>query len=176
MKKPLEEAMVLCERPIDYKAYRLTLTSPMSKDELISVGRVAAIEAYHSFVEGKGMSERSWMLTIAEQRMFKHTRSQIRKHHDIMSADAVDTYDIPVSNLELEGNTFVESLQHVSPASREVVGLIFRMPLEIAKVLSENKPKKTRGRLRSMLRTMGWKDRQINESFREIKGFLLNGV
>lgn len=163
--------MKACERPLDYKAYKLSLTCSIEKQELIEVGREAAILAFFEYEEGKGKSVRSWMLTIAEQRMCKHTRTQSRRYYStfVLKDQLPDHASI---NSELEGQHFLESLLHMSTPAKEVVQLIFKMPFEFVKLLSENKPKLVKGRVREMLRGRGWSDRDINVSFTEISDLL----
>ncbi len=169
----LQELMEQCEKPIDYKAYKLTLTSPIEKMELVAVGRIAAIKAYSTYRKGGNMSQRNWMLMIAEQSMFKHVKKEVRKHVANTVWDEEAQARIPCKNLQLEESIFHEELEsRLSVDAMEIVRLIFTMPMEYAKVFMENKPKKSRGMLRQLLTDLGWTTREISSNFREIKEFL----
>jgi DNA-directed RNA polymerase specialized sigma24 family protein len=167
----LEGLMKACERPLDYKAYRLSLTCSVEKQELIEVGRESAILAFFEYEEGMGKTIRSWMLAIAEQRMCKHVRIQSRRYYSTFVVRS-EFPEIPSNNSELESRIFRESLNHMSTQAKEAIQLVFKMPLEFVKLLSENKPKKVKGRVREMLRGRGWSDRKINATFTEINDLL----
>lgn len=172
-KQPIDAIIEQVEKNLSYKAYVLSLTCPFSKEDLLEIGRFEAIQAYSSFIPDKGYKHYNWMVICGYQRMCKHIHVQKRKLHvhHILGADQTFP-DAETINKELEGLHFEESLEDLGPSAREVIEIILRMPLEIAKVISEGKPKKIRGRLRALLRRYGWSERTINESFTEIKQFL----
>jgi hypothetical protein len=170
--KPIDEALMKkVDKLLSYKAYRLSLTCAHSMPDLLEVGRYEAILAYHTYVEGRGFQHHNWMAMVGYQRMILYIKQQKLREH--INYQMLDTTDAPITNRDLANIRYVESIyEDLGPTALEIVNLIFKMPLEIAKTIGEGKPKKTRGRLRQMLLDNGWTAREINGPFKEIKEFL----
>jgi hypothetical protein len=170
----LESIVERVEKNIRYKAYCMSQTCPFTEEDLYEVGRHEAIKAHGSFKPNAGYQHYNWMVIVGYQSMCKHIKLQKLREpvHVLMKKPVLPDVNCKC-NMELERSMFMEELELIPPSALEVVGIILAVPLELVKVMAEGRPKKIKGRLREFLKGEGWTDREVSQSFTDIRQFVL---
>ena len=157
---------------IECEASHLAKNSPVPRGELIEIGRVALIEAYHAFEGGYTMELKPFCKLCTKRAMRKHIEREMRYQRSLLLRPELPP-DAAVVDVDLLRSHFSESLRMATPSVREVANVIFTLPVELCKLINDNKPKKARGFLRRHLKNeMGYSHRQVSTAFKEVKTFL----
>ncbi len=170
----------------DYKnmlrklAWSFNRTTGLPFEDLLSSAYLAFCHSLKTYNPDKGKFS-TYLYHTARTRLVDHCNVSHYWKED-MSGYQPQAPDLLEAQLKLNPNyqdpesaaIFKDSIENLSSEAQEICKMIFESPQEFLVV---NKPKLSRGRVKEVLREMGWSWSQIWSGFREIKTALsqING-
>jgi DNA-directed RNA polymerase specialized sigma subunit len=155
------------------RAYNQSIKCGIDFDELECQANLIFMKAYHQFDKNRGVKFCTYLYNSLSRELWKFSNKEEKQ---IKIAQSIKTNDIQPNDF-VEKNEFWNSIKRLSTETRQVIELIFSAPKEL---LSMNKSKGflcskkiTKSLLFIFLKYHGWRKKDINNSFKEIKEKIL---
>ena len=139
-------------------------------DDLVSQGYLVLCRCINSFNPEKNVKFSTYLYNALKFELQRYIENQIKHHKQRLIIVDGDLWNFKLKNKALQTTSttkeFFDAFNKLSKESQDVIKLVLDSPIGFFK------HPQIRKELKKLLRSMGWRQHEIQKSFREIKTFL----